>query len=94
MSSAQETNCKVYLLTPPNYAALKMPWVSPRQKRRLQHLYYYTVLMNPVYPMIESRLFPILARLLGPIARWRVKRLCFTFPLIAKAMHLIQRYFS
>lgn len=77
-----------------NYSELDMPWLSPKEKRKLQHLYYYTVILNPVYPMIDSRLFPIMARLLGPIARWRVNRLDFRFPLIAKAMHLIQKSFS
>jgi hypothetical protein len=77
-----------------DYAVLEMPWVSRKRKTFLQDLYYYTVLLCPEYLMIRSRLFPIFAKILSPIARWRVSRLNFVLPLTARVMHWIQKRYS
>ncbi len=74
-----------------NYLKLKIPWVSKRQRRFLACLYYYSVLINPEYLFIRSSLFSFGARLLRPIALWRLKRLEFRLPLLAWIMHWVRR---
>jgi radical SAM superfamily enzyme YgiQ (UPF0313 family) len=75
-----------------NYMDLDMPWVSSRRRRFLCWLYYYTILMNPFYMFIRSRMFTAVALILRPIAEWRVRSLCFCFPVEAWFMYLIQRF--
>lgn len=76
-----------------NYLNLDIPWVSRERRKFLSWLYYYTVLMNPTYIFIRSRLFTCIALLLRPIAEWRVKHFCFRFPIEAWCMYVIQRFF-
>lgn len=74
-----------------NYARMPYPWVTAARKRRLSHLYYYTVLMNPEYLFIRSRLFTTVARLLRPVASWRVRRFCFALPVESWGMNLVRK---
>jgi len=74
-----------------NYLNLGIPWLSPKEKRLRTWLYYYTVLMNPRYMFIRSRLFTWTATLLRPFAEWRVKHLYLGFPLAAWLLYQIQR---
>lgn len=74
-----------------NYINLNIPWVPKTKRKFLNNLYYYTVLMSPDYLFIDSKLFSIVSRMLCPLAFWRVKRLCFAFPIEAWAMHLAQK---
>ncbi len=71
-----------------NYTKLEIPWVSPQRRRRLSDLYYYTVLLNPEYLFIDSKLFEVGARTLMPLTRWRLKRRCFALPVEARLMDL------
>ncbi|MFH0984001.1 MAG: radical SAM protein [Candidatus Omnitrophota bacterium] len=75
-----------------NYMNLDVPWVSKERRRFLSWLYYYTVLMNPTYIFIRSRMFTVIARLLKPLAEWRVKNFCMKFPVEAQLMYLAQRF--
>lgn len=71
-----------------NYTKLDIPWVPPARRRHLSDLYYYTVLLNPEYLFIDSKLFEFGARTLMPLTRWRLKRRCFALPLEARLMDL------
>lgn len=75
-----------------NYRDLKFPWMTRERKRWLIDCYYSTVLMNPDYVFVSSRLFTIIARLVSPIAQWRVRRLEFRGCLLARIMLFIQRH--
>jgi len=75
-----------------NYINLEIPWVSHKRKRFLLWLYYYTILMNPGYMFIHSKIFTFITFLLRPIAEWRVKRFCFRFPLEAWFVYMVQRF--
>jgi radical SAM superfamily enzyme YgiQ (UPF0313 family) len=74
-----------------NYTRLDIPWVTPRRRRRLAYLYYYTVLLNPEYLFIDSRVFSLGARLLLPLTLWRLRNRRFGLPVEAWAMHLAYR---
>lgn len=74
-----------------NYLGIDIPWVSKKRRRLLAYLYYYSVLTNPEYLFIRSRLFSTVARCLRPIAEWRLKRLEFRVPALALIMHRIRR---
>ncbi|MFC1658628.1 B12-binding domain-containing radical SAM protein [Candidatus Omnitrophota bacterium] len=76
-----------------NYLDVDIPWVSRKRRLFLVRLYYYTVLMNPDYIFTRSKLFTFVASLLRPIAEWRVRRLCFCFPVEAYFMRIIQKFF-
>ena len=76
-----------------NYMNMDIPWMSRQRKWFLCCLYYYTVLMNPDYMFIRSRVFTLVSSFLRPIAEWRVKNFKFNFPLEAWMMFLIQRFF-
>jgi anaerobic magnesium-protoporphyrin IX monomethyl ester cyclase len=75
-----------------NYMEITYPWVTPARKRLLSHLYYYTVLMNPEYMFIRSKIFTFLAKLLLPIAAWRVKNFSFVLPVESWGMNLVRKY--
>lgn len=75
------------------YSELRIPWLTPGEKRRRQHIYYYTMLMSPEYVMIDSRVFGWGARLLAPLAKWRLRRFCFAFPVEAWGLYALQRFF-
>jgi radical SAM superfamily enzyme YgiQ (UPF0313 family) len=75
-----------------NYIHLDIPWVPRSRRYFLGWLYYYTVLMNPNYIFVRSRLFSFFAHMLCPLAEWRVKNFCFRFPVEAWVMYLIQRF--
>lgn len=75
-----------------NYMHLEIPWVSQERRRFLCWLYYYTVLVNPTYMFVRSRLFSAVVFALRPIAEWRIKRFCFRFPVEAWLLYLIQRF--
>jgi len=74
-----------------NYFKRELPWISDKRKKLLLDLYYYTVLMNPEYYLINSKCFTFVVSLLRPIAEMRVKNLWFHFPLEAWLMHLTRR---
>ncbi len=74
-----------------NYTQMAYPWVTPARKRLLNHLYFYTVLMNPEYMFIRSKLFTFIARMLLPLATWRVKNLRFALPIESWGMNLIRK---
>ncbi len=76
-----------------NYMSMDIPWVSRRRRWILSSLYYYTILMNPDYMFIRSRLFTLTSTILHPIAEWRVKNFNFKFPIEARAMSLVYRFF-
>ena len=74
-----------------NYNNLKIPWVSPGRKRMLTWIYYYTLLINPDYVFIHSKLFTFVASLLCPVAKWRLRRFYFRFPVEAWVVNIISR---
>ncbi len=74
-----------------NYSDLDIPWTPRKRRTLLKHLYYYTVLLNPVYLFIDSKLFTFVAHLLRPVALWRIKRFCFFFPIESWLMQIVQR---
>jgi radical SAM superfamily enzyme YgiQ (UPF0313 family) len=74
-----------------NYFKRDLPWLSDKRKKLLLQLYYYTVLMNPEYYLINSKFFTFVVSLLRPIAEMRVKNFWFHFPLEARLMHLTRR---
>ena len=74
-----------------NYTHLDIPWVSKARRKRLNDLYFYTVAMSPEYLFIESKLFTLLARAILPLTRWRVRHLCFLFPIEARIMAWTER---
>jgi radical SAM superfamily enzyme YgiQ (UPF0313 family) len=74
-----------------NYNNLKIPWVSPGRKRMLTWIYYYTLLINPDYVFIRSKLFTFVASLLCPVAKWRLRRFYFRFPVEAWVVNAISR---
>jgi anaerobic magnesium-protoporphyrin IX monomethyl ester cyclase len=76
-----------------NYINLDINWVNRKRRKALAWLYYYTVLMNPEYLFLRSRIFFLVASILRPISQWRVRRLWFRFPFTAWLMHQIQRIF-
>ncbi len=76
-----------------NYMNMDIPWVSRQRRWILSCLYYYTILMNPDYMFIRSRLFTVASTILRPIAEWRVKSFNFKFPLEARIMSFVYRFF-
>ncbi len=74
-----------------NYTQMMYPWVKPKRKRLLSHIYYYTVLMNPEYMFIRSKFFTYISKLLLPLAAWRVKNFCFIFPVESWGMNLVRK---
>jgi anaerobic magnesium-protoporphyrin IX monomethyl ester cyclase len=74
-----------------NYARFDIPWVTPRRRRYLAHLYYYTVLLNPEYLFIDSKIFSFGARLLLPLTIWRLRNRNFALPVESWMMHQVNR---
>ena len=74
-----------------NYLNLDISSVPKSRRRFLTWLYYYTVLMSPRYTFIHSKIFLLVSSILCPLAEWRVKKLCFRFPVEAWLMNMIQR---
>jgi len=74
-----------------NYINLNIPWVDQKRKKMFTWMYYYTVLVNPDYFFINSKAFTFVASLLSPLAKWRLKRLCFRFPFEAQVLRIISR---
>lgn len=74
-----------------NYVHLDIPWVPKERRRRLNYLYFYTVALNPEYMFISSTTFSVLAHAILPLTRWRVRHLCFAFPLEARVMAWAER---
>lgn len=74
-----------------NYLDLSIPWTTRDRRRWLINCYYSTVLMNPEYVFVRSWVFKLLARIISPIAAWRVRHLEFRCCILARIMLFIQR---
>jgi len=74
-----------------DYLNLRIPWVPKKRRELLSWLYYYSLLMNPEYMFINSKLFKIIVSCLRPIAKWRMKHFMFNFPIEAWLIHIFQR---
>ena len=77
-----------------NYSDIDIPWTPRKRRTFLKHLYYYTVLLNPEYLFINSKIFTFVAFLLRPITEYRVKNLCFFFPVESWLLQIAQRLIS
>jgi radical SAM superfamily enzyme YgiQ (UPF0313 family) len=76
-----------------NYVSLGIPWMNLKRRRRLNHLYFYTVLMNPDYLFLDSKVFTLASKLLKPIATWRVRNMRLELPLAGHAMRIAEQIF-
>ncbi|HLC65157.1 MAG TPA: radical SAM protein [Candidatus Nanoarchaeia archaeon] len=76
-----------------NYVNLDLPWLDKKTRKRLVHLYYYTLLMNPDHLYINSKLFTIGSRILYPLAKFRLNHQIFALPIESEALHFVQRNF-
>jgi len=75
-----------------NYSGFNIPWTPKKRRTFLKHLYYYTVLLNPEYLFIDSKLFTFVAYLLRPVAEWRIKNFFFFLPIESWLMQIVQRF--
>jgi len=75
-----------------NYLHIGIPWTSWKEKKWLINLYYSTVLMNPEYVFIKSKLFRIFSSFLLPFMKYRVKNLNFKFSIIPRILLFVQRH--
>ena len=64
-----------------NFENTNIPWMTKQHKKTLTYLYFATVLLNPNYLFINSKMFNIISRIVTPFMRWRVKHLNFNFPI-------------
>ncbi len=76
-----------------NYVNLELPWLSKKLRKRLVHLYYYTLLLNPDHLYINSKVFSIGAHMLYPISKFRLKHQIFALPWESESLHFVQRHF-
>ncbi|MBI5243688.1 MAG: B12-binding domain-containing radical SAM protein [Elusimicrobia bacterium] len=74
-----------------NYLDIDIPWTTREEKKWLIDLYYSTVMMNPEYVYVKSRLFKFFAKLHAPFMKWRVKNLDFRLSILPKVLLFIQR---
>jgi radical SAM superfamily enzyme YgiQ (UPF0313 family) len=72
---------------------IPIPWLSKRRRRMLNDLYYSSLLINPDYIYINSKLFTFVARILSPLMKYRTKKLDFTFPIFLRSLHFFQQHF-
>lgn len=73
-----------------HYLDLPYPWLSPQRRRFLIRLYYSSLLWNPHYHWVNSRLFTVAARTLMPVTNWRMLNLNFNYSLMPAIMRIIQ----
>jgi len=76
-----------------NYSKLDYPWLSKERKTMLMDLYYYSLLMNPDHLYINSKLFTTVSRLYYPVAKYRVRHLNFTLPILSRSINFVQNHF-
>ncbi|MBI4439862.1 B12-binding domain-containing radical SAM protein [Candidatus Woesearchaeota archaeon] len=76
-----------------NFVNIDYPWLSRKEKKRLVHMYYYTLLLNPDHLYINSRLFTLGSRILYPLAKFRLNHQIFALPIESEAIHFVQRNF-
>jgi anaerobic magnesium-protoporphyrin IX monomethyl ester cyclase len=70
------------------YTTFDIPWFSKKRQRMLLDLYYCSALMNPDYTYITSKIYPIVARIFSKLARYRMKRLNFKFPIDIRLLEI------
>jgi anaerobic magnesium-protoporphyrin IX monomethyl ester cyclase len=73
-----------------HYLELPYPWLSQERKRFLIRLYYLSLLWNPDYHWVNSRLFSMVARILMPITRYRMTHLDFRGAMLPGVLRLLQ----
>jgi len=62
-----------------NYDTLAYPWLTKKRKEFFLNLYFTTLLLNPDYEYIKSKMWKYFAKAIYPVTKWRVKRLYFKF---------------
>lgn len=73
-----------------NYMELPYPWLSAVRKRFLLQLYYSSLLWNPSYHWVSSRLFTAGARALMPVTDYRMRNLDFRGAVMPRLLKWIQ----
>ena len=76
-----------------NYTNINLPWIDKNTRKKLVHIYYYTLLSDPDHLYINSRLFKLGAYLMKDIAKYRLRNQNFMFPIESKAIHFVQEHF-
>jgi anaerobic magnesium-protoporphyrin IX monomethyl ester cyclase len=75
-----------------NYNKIDYPWISKKRKEFLLNLYFYSVLSNPDYSLVNSKIFKIGVTILKPITSYRFKNLNFSFPIESTIANWIKKH--
>ncbi|MEK6941129.1 MAG: radical SAM protein [Nanoarchaeota archaeon] len=76
-----------------NFKDIEYPWLTRETRKRMVHLYYYTLLLNSDHLYINSKLFYAGVSLLSPIAKWRLQKQNFSLPIESMAINFVQKNF-
>ncbi|MBW1742057.1 MAG: B12-binding domain-containing radical SAM protein [Deltaproteobacteria bacterium] len=81
---------------PFSYREVNLPWVSEDRRKLIEMLHCCTILLEKNFffnPTVSIHPFlRLLGRLYYPLARWRVKKLSYKFPVDIRLMELIRLY--
>ena len=74
-----------------NYENIKYPWLTKKRKIFLLHLYYVTLLLNPEYIFVKSKIYRLAAALNYPITILRIKNFNFNFLILPRLLRYIHK---
>ncbi len=74
-----------------NFENTNIPWMTKKHKKTLTYLYFATVLLNPNYLFINSKIFKIVSIIISPFMRWRVRNLNFRCPILLSIVKYIYK---
>ncbi|MBU0459612.1 MAG: B12-binding domain-containing radical SAM protein [Nanoarchaeota archaeon] len=70
-----------------------LPWLTQKRRKMLNDLYYSSLLMNPNYIYINSKLFTAFSTIVLPLMKYRTKHLNYDFPVFIRSLHRFQQMF-
>jgi radical SAM superfamily enzyme YgiQ (UPF0313 family) len=75
-----------------NYERITYPWLTRRRRIFLVHLYYVTLLLNPRYIFIKSKIYRFIAAIYHPVAMYRARHFDFRFLLLARIFRYVHKF--
>ena len=77
-----------------NSMEIETPWLSYKDKKIRQNLYYASMLMNTNYMFVRNRLFKHITNFIKPFEKYRVKKLNFMLPLELMTLRTLYHKFA
>ena len=77
-----------------NSMEIDTPWLSDKDKKIRQNLYYASMLMNTNYMFVRNRLFKYVTNFIKPFEKYRVKKLNFMLPLELMTLRTLYHKFA